>query len=116
MQGQGVDIIIVLSHCGLEADYRIAKEIAGYVDIIVGGHSHTFMYTVPEGELAPGPDKVKDNYPAIVETNEGHRVLIVQASAYMKYVGDIVVYFDDHGRIVSWEGAPSYLDSSIVPG
>lgn len=116
LKEQGVDIIIVLSHCGLDVDYIIAKEAAPFVDVIVGGHSHTFMYTVSENGTAPGPDIVKDNYPAVVENEDGHRVLIVQASAYMKYVGDITVYFDKEGRLITWEGAPVYLDNSVVPG
>lgn len=115
LKDQGVDIIIVLSHCGLDVDYRIAKEAAPYVDVIVGGHSHTFMYTVEEGGTAPGPDVVKDVYPAVVKT-DGHTVLIVQASAYVKYVGDLTVYFDKDGLITKWEGKPFYLDSNIKPG
>lgn len=116
MKEQGVDIIIALTHCGLGVDYRIAKETAPFVDVIVGGHSHTFMYTVKEGESAPGPDKVKDVYPAVVETEDGHRVLIVQASARMKYVGDLVVFFDKEGKVVKWQGAPIYLDHEIKQG
>lgn len=114
LKEQGVDIIIVLSHCGLDVDYTIAKESGPYVDVIVGGHSHTFMYTVRDGETAPGPDSVGDQYPAVVEHDDGHRVLIVQASAYLKYVGDITVYFDKKGRVVSWDGAPIFLDTDIV--
>lgn len=115
LKQQGVDIVIVLSHCGLDADYTIARETGAYVDVIVGGHSHTFMYTSRNGESAPGPDTVRDNYPAVVEHEDGHRVLIVQASAFLKYVGDLTVYFDKDGRVVSWEGAPIFLDSDIVP-
>lgn len=116
LKEEGVDIIIVLSHCGLDVDYRIAKEAAPYVDVIVGGHSHTFMYTAEEGETPPGPDEVKDNYPAVVENADGHTVLIVQASAYVKYVGDITVYFDKDGNVANWTGKPFYLDSHIKPG
>lgn len=115
LKKQGVDIIIVLSHCGLDVDKRIAQHAAPYVDVIVGGHSHTFMYTVEEGGTAPGPDVVKDEYPAVVESN-GHKVLIVQASAYIKYVGDITVYFDKNGRVAKWEGQPVYLDSDVAQG
>lgn len=116
MQEQGVDIIIVLSHCGLDIDYKIAKETAPFVDVIVGGHTHTFMYTVEEGKTSPGPDIVQDVYPAVVESGDGHKVLIVQASAYMKYVGDLTVLFDKRGRVVSWEAQPIYLDNYIEPG
>lgn len=115
LKEQGVDIIIVLSHCGLDVDKRIAETAAPYVDVIVGGHSHTFMYSAEEGESAPGPDIVKDAYPAVIETN-GHKVLIVQASAYVKYVGDITVYFDKNGRVAKWEGQPAYLDSHVPQG
>lgn len=106
----------MLSHCGLPIDYRVAREAAEYVDVIVGGHSHTFMYTAEDGETAPGPDKVKDNYPAVVETEDGHRALIVQASTRMKYVGDLVVHFDKEGRIVKWQGAPIFLHTDIPQG
>lgn len=116
LKEQGVEIIIVLSHCGLDVDYKIAKETAPFVDIIVGGHSHTFMYTVEEGESAPGPDIVGDVYPAVVETEDGHTTLIVQASAFMKYVGDLIVFFDNDGRVVKWQGAPIYLNTNIEQG
>lgn len=112
---QGVDIIIALTHCGLDEDYRIARAAAPYVDIIVGGHSHTFMYTETEEQSAPGPDIPEDNYPAIVESN-GHRVLIVQAASYAKYVGNLTVWFDENGNVAEWEGAPVFLDTHIVPG
>lgn len=36
------DIIIALSHLGIEADRKLAAEVDG-IDIIVGGHSHTKM-------------------------------------------------------------------------
>lgn len=115
LKEQGVDIIIALTHCGLDEDYKIAKAAAPYVDIIVGGHSHTFMYTETEAQSAPGPDIPEDNYPAIVEAN-GHRVLIVQAASYAKYVGNLTVWFDDNGDVKSWEGAPVFLDSDVAQG
>lgn len=116
LKSEGVDIIIVLSHCGLDVDYIIAQNAGPDVDVIVGGHSHTFMYTTAPGERAPGPDKPGDTYPAVVTHEDGHRVLIVQASAYLKYVGDITVYFDTEGRVVTYEGAPVYLDSNVEQG
>lgn len=44
LKAQGVDIIIVLSHCGLNVDRKIAAKCPN-VDLIVGGHSHTFLYS-----------------------------------------------------------------------
>lgn len=115
LKRQGVDIIIVLSHCGLTADYEIAKKVGSYIDVIVGGHSHTFMFTETETTNATGPDKIDDNYPAVVEFDNGHRVLIVQASAFMKYVGDLTIFFDKTGEIIGWKGAPVFLENNIVP-
>ena len=40
----GINKIIVLGHSGFEKDKEVAAKIKG-VDIIVGGHSSTFLYT-----------------------------------------------------------------------
>lgn len=37
------DLVIVLSHCGLDEDRKIAEAVGNEVDAIVGGHSHTRM-------------------------------------------------------------------------
>ena len=44
LKEQGVDIIIALSHGGLDVDLEVAAA-APDVDVIVGGHSHSFLYT-----------------------------------------------------------------------
>ena len=41
---QGVDHIIALGHAGINVDKEIAATIPG-VDIVVGGHTDTFLYT-----------------------------------------------------------------------
>lgn len=56
LRSQGVNIIIVLSHCGLDLDRQIAAKAGEYIDVIVGGHSHTFLYT---GVDAPGLGSLK---------------------------------------------------------
>lgn len=109
----GVDIIIVLSHCGLEVDRIIAKNAGPLIDVIVGGHSHTFLYT---GENPPGPDTPRDDYPVEVIQDDGHKVLIVQASCYTKYLGNITVYFDKAGEVVRYEGEPIFLAHGIPEG
>lgn len=105
-----VDIIVVLSHCGLEVDRLIAAEGGENIDVIVGGHSHSLLYT---GNIVPGPDKPEDVYPVIVKHPNEHKVLIVQASAFTKYIGNLTVYFDGIGELQQWEGNPVYLDNHI---
>ena len=40
----GVNKIIVVGHGGFLLDQKIAREVEG-IDVIVGGHSNTFLYT-----------------------------------------------------------------------
>lgn len=44
------------------------------------------------------------------------QVLIVQASCYTKYLGNITVYFDASGNVIEWDGAPIFMDSNIEQG
>ncbi|KAG5676388.1 hypothetical protein PVAND_006228 [Polypedilum vanderplanki] len=108
---EGVNIIIVISHCGLDRDREIALNGGPDIDIIVGGHSHSFLWN---GTDYPALDRPAANYPVVVNQNDGHRVLIVQASAYTKYVGDITLYFDDEGIIQSWNGNPIFMGSNVA--
>lgn len=110
LKSDGVNIIIVLSHCGIDVDRSIATYGGPDIDIIVGGHSHSFLWS---GSDWPSSDKPVGNYPIIVNQTEGHRVLIVQASAYTKYLGDITLYFDDEGIIQNYEGKPHFMAASV---
>jgi len=44
LKNDGVDILIALGHSGFEMDRQIAKEVED-IDLVVGGHSNTFLYT-----------------------------------------------------------------------
>ncbi|XP_054004217.1 apyrase-like [Hylaeus anthracinus] len=109
LKTQGVDIIIVLSHCGLDVDRRMAAQCP-LVDVIVGGHSHTFLYSGPP----PFIDTPEDEYPVVVvQKNTNRTVLIVQAAAFTKYLGNLTVWFDEKGEVADWDGNPILLDYSI---
>lgn len=71
LKAQGVDIIIVLSHAGLDRDYIIAKNGGPDIDVIVGAHTHSFLYT---GSNPPGPDHPVDTYPAVITQEGGRKV------------------------------------------
>jgi len=107
IESQGVNKIIALTHVGLPMDMQIAAKAAG-VDVIVGGHSHTYL-------SASNPKRDRA-YPTWV-TNEvtGDLVPIVQAYAYSKYVGELKVTFDDEGRVLFAEGDTKLLDASVTP-
>uniref|UniRef100_A0A182YBN1 Apyrase n=1 Tax=Anopheles stephensi TaxID=30069 RepID=A0A182YBN1_ANOST len=114
LKQRGVNIILVLSHCGLEVDKRIAQEAGDHVDVIVGGHSHSFLF--PHGS-SPVPHSKLDNilgdYPVVVESKNGRKILIVQAYAYGKYVGRLTVYFNRDGEVKHWDGFPVYQSNRV---
>lgn len=109
---EDVNMIVVLSHCGLVIDREMAQQSGDLIDVIVGGHSHTLLY---RGVPVPGPDNAADTYPIVYNHSSGHNTLIVQASAYTKYLGDLIVYFDDNGEVQAWEGNPVFLDETVEP-
>lgn len=101
----GINKIIVLSHIGYTVDEDLASKVPG-VDIIVGGHSHTFLGS---GEKDQGP------YPTLVKGPDGTDVPVVQAGQYGKVLGEITVTWDDSGKVIKTEGAPILLDASVTP-
>ncbi|XP_053566466.1 5'-nucleotidase [Bombina bombina] len=104
----GVNKIIALGHSGFETDKLVAQKVKG-VDIVIGGHSNTFLYTgsPPSNEVPVGA------YPFIVISDDGRSVPVVQAYAFGKYLGYLNVTFDDQGNVLHSSGNPILLDSSI---
>ncbi|WP_113929489.1 bifunctional UDP-sugar hydrolase/5'-nucleotidase [Bacillus sp. P14.5] len=72
LKENGADLIIFLSHLGYEADRKMAKEISGRVDVIIGAHTHTVLES------------------PVVESG----VLIVQAGSCGTYVGELSLSID----------------------
>ena len=106
LEAAGVNKIIALTHVGLPADMRIAASVAG-LDAVVGGHSHTYL-------SATDPDAA-GQYPTWVDGPGGNSVPIVQAFAYSKYVGHLVLEFDADGALLGAEGDTLVLDASVEP-
>ncbi|XP_053668101.1 apyrase-like [Anopheles marshallii] len=109
-----VDIIVVLSHCGLDGDKQLAEEAGDLLDVIVGAHSHSLL--LDKGSKVPYDtkyDTIEGNYPIVVEKKNKHKVLITQARSFGKYVGRLTVYFDQNGEVQSWEGHPIYMNHSV---
>jgi 5'-nucleotidase/UDP-sugar diphosphatase len=43
LKGEGADVIVALSHSGVDEDRELARKVSG-IDIIIGGHSHTALF------------------------------------------------------------------------
>ena len=91
----GVNILIAVGHAGYSVDKELARRVAE-LDIVVGGHSHTFLYTgrPPSVEVAEG------EYPTYVVQESGRVVPVVQAYCYTKYIGHLQLQFDSGGELV----------------
>ena len=72
LKAQKCNVIILLTHDGVDNDKKLADKFFADVDIIVGGHSHTPLFK------------------PVVESG----VVIVQAGAYSKYVGKLEIKVD----------------------
>lgn len=96
----GVDRIILLSHSGYDLDLRLARATRG-VDVIVGGHSHTY--------LASGDPEAAGPYPTMVGDTA-----VVQAGAHGRLLGRLNVTFDAAGRVTRATGAPRRLDAGVA--
>ncbi|XP_014681751.1 PREDICTED: 5'-nucleotidase-like [Priapulus caudatus] len=109
---EGVNKIIALGHGGLALDIEMAEKVEE-IDVIVGGHTHTFLWTgtPPSVEIPAGP------YPTIVKNSATNRdIPIVQAYTNGKYLGVLKVTFDDDGNVLVADGEPIPLDSSVHQG
>ncbi|XP_075058821.1 5'-nucleotidase [Mixophyes fleayi] len=104
----GVNKVIALGHSGFETDKLIAQKVRG-VDVVVGGHTNTFLYTGPP----PSNDVPVGEYPFIVKSDDGRSVPVVQAYAFGKYLGYLNVTFDTHGNVLHSSGNPILLESHI---
>ncbi|QFT79894.1 Trifunctional nucleotide phosphoesterase protein YfkN precursor [Roseovarius sp. THAF27] len=97
---EGIDKIIVLSHSGYGVDQRVARETTG-VDVIVGGHSNTYLANDDPDAAGPYPTMVGDT-------------AIVQAYAYGKFLGRLDVVFNDAGEVISAIGNPLIMDAAVA--
>ena len=105
LQAQGVNKIIALSHSGYVVDLEVAKNVAG-IDVIVGGHSNTYLSNTAENAAGP--------YPTWVDGPDGNKTAIVQAYAYGKFLGELNVVWNDDGTLASAEGEPLVMDNNVA--
>ena len=78
LRTKGANLIVLLSHLGLDDDKKLIDEVDG-IDLVIGGHSHTRL---PSGEMRRG-------------------VLLAQAGQYAEALGRVDLTLDTaSGRIL----------------
>ncbi len=106
LTAQGVNKIILVTHIGYGADLEVAQGVSG-VDVVVGGHTNTFLSNTYSGAIG--------EYPTVVESASGEPVLVVQASTKTVYLGRLDVEFDADGLVSDWDGDAILLSRYISP-
>ncbi len=75
------DLVVLVSHMGIEEDKKIAEKVKG-LDVIIGGHSHTRLF-----------------YPKVV-----NQTVICQAGSKGKYIGKLDLIVDlEKDRLLNFE-------------
>jgi len=67
-RGEGAQIVVVLSHNGMDVDLKLASRVKG-IDVIFGGHTH---------DAVPRPFEVKDP--------DGKRTLVINSGSNTKFL------------------------------
>jgi len=87
-----VDVVVVLTHLGLDADRALVRETSG-IDVVLGGHQHlaleepVVVLDCAEGTVADAGGRFR--------RCASRRVLVVHSGAYAKYLGKLSLRLDD---------------------
>ncbi len=92
LQAQGADLIVALTHIGLDQDRQLAAAVDG-IDVIVGGHSHDLIATGEE---------------VIVTQPGGGKTIIVQTGDRGTHLGRLEIYLDGD-RLAGYSRTPTPL-------
>lgn len=105
LQAQGVNIIILLSHIGLDEDIKLAQAVPE-LDIIVSGHSHSLLTNDEENPHRDAP------YPVII-SHKDSPTLLVSVGMGGQFVGLLDVVFDKNGHIIDFNGDAKAITADI---
>ncbi|MCK5769409.1 5'-nucleotidase C-terminal domain-containing protein [Algiphilus sp.] len=119
LSGDGIDKIIVLAHMQqIAVEQALATRLEN-VDIIVAGGSNTLLADAND-DLRPG-DSAADDYPLVYRSPSDEPVLLVNVDGDYKYLGRLIVGFDESGVILedtldpadngAWAAIDSVVDS-----
>jgi uncharacterized surface protein with fasciclin (FAS1) repeats/2',3'-cyclic-nucleotide 2'-phosphodiesterase (5'-nucleotidase family)/subtilisin family serine protease len=120
LTAMGVDKIIALTHMGYDVDLALAEQVSG-VDIIIGGHSHSFLYS-PTDPISFGPPTFPQfgpllpvgEYPTVVESPAEEPVLVITAYQWGTFLGNLDVTFGPGGIVRFFDGNPIFLGADVA--
>lgn len=106
LQSQGITTIIALTHVGYIPEQAMAAQIPG-LTAVVGGHSHTYLSASDPRREGP--------YPTWVDNVDGSIVPVVQAGAYSRYLGHLILDLDDDGTLIYAGGDTIEINAEVTP-
>ena len=123
LTAQGIDKIIALTHLGYAEDIALAQAVNG-VDVIIGGHSHSFLYNpytpnTPISFTLPAtttlyPLTPIGSYPTVITKTNQPSTLIVTAYQWSTFLGRLNITFGPDGTVHYYDGNPIFLNGSIA--
>lgn len=135
LKQQKVNIIIAITHSGFSREINIVDKVTE-IDVLVGGHTNTFLYTGKNlkkihnflscflnyyffsllGNDHPKENKPDGPYPYVVNRTGGSQAVVVQEYWFGKFLGKLELTFDEQGKITSYGGNPILLDANVKEG
>jgi 5'-nucleotidase/UDP-sugar diphosphatase len=106
LQAQGITTIIALTHVGYIPEQEMAAQIPG-LTAVVGGHSHTYLSASDSRREGP--------YPTWVDNVGGGIVPVVQAGAFSRYLGHLILDLDDDGNLIYAGGDTIEINAEVAP-
>lgn len=95
---RGIDKIILLGHMQqIAVEEQLATRLTG-VDLIIAGGSNTRLFD--SNDLIRAGDTSQGEYPKQFTSASGEPVLLVNVDADYKYLGRIVLPFDEDGEVI----------------
>lgn len=95
VRGKGAQVVVLLSHNGMDIDLKLASRVSG-LDIILGGHTH-------DGVPVP-----------VVVSNSGGKTVVSNAGSHGKFLA--VIDFDvKNGRVVDYRYYLLPVFSDLLP-
>ncbi len=113
------DLIVFVTHLGLEVDERMIHETEG-IDVVLGGHNHIVVsppkevfdcggVDAPEGTITVGSGPGGDT--PRVRKCKPRRVLLMHSGAFAKFVGRLDVDVTDDPTVINGAaGRPDFYD------
>ncbi|AZM96710.1 DUF4214 domain-containing protein [Vreelandella venusta] len=103
LEAQGVNKIILSSHLQqIQFEEELATLLDG-VDIVIAGGSNSLLADQEDQDrgLFPGAGEPYDTYPIVTQDAAGNDVVVVNTDGGWRYVAELVVEFDEHGRVIA---------------